>query len=85
MTTDDPRVIVEEATRQAWEEWSAEHPSLACVIDRLAVIEQVTERLRDRPEYRRAIQNYHRSRHEMTLLNDLLILVRPMLNGVLGL
>lgn len=85
--TDDPLIhqTIQDATRQAWRDWACEHPSLANVIDRLAVTTRTAEKLRQSPEYHRALADYHRSRNEMNLFNRLVALAGPLIPTMLGL
>lgn len=85
MSEQPVKQLVEQATEQAWQQWSAEHPSLASVIDRVVLTDRLSVRLRESPGYREAIRNYHQSRNELDLFNELLTLARPMLNRLLGL
>jgi len=76
--------IVSRAVGQQYEQWAAEHPSLASVIDHVELSQQTAERLRETPAYWQAVNEYHTSRNELTLLNRLLELAGPVLRGILG-
>lgn len=72
------------AVQQAYEAWSAQHPSLASVIDRITLTEQAVESLRDSQEFRQAIDAYHRSGGELELLDRLVELAGPVVGSILA-
>ena len=72
------------AVGRAYDDWAAEHPSLAAVIDRIALTEQVVESLRDSEEYREAIAAYQRGLSETDLLSRLAELAGPIVTAALG-
>lgn len=76
---------VEQATDQAWRDWSMEHPSLARVIDRTRLIDRTADSLRRSPEFRQAVDAYHRAGGELELLTQLSELAAGVLRKVLGL
>jgi len=76
--------IVSRAVGQRYEEWAAEHPSLASVIDHVELSQQTAERLRETPAYWQAVNEFHTSRNELIFLNRLLDLTAPVLRGILG-
>ncbi len=78
------RRTVARAVDKAFDEWAAEHPSLATVIDRAELRTQTVERLRDSEQYAAAVLAYHRARSELALLGRLVDLARPVLAGLLG-
>jgi hypothetical protein len=78
------RQAVEKAAEQAYWDWAAAHPSLATVIDQIAVTQQTASRLRETAEYRQAVAAYHDSRNELNLLNRLLDLVGPIVASILN-
>ena len=80
----DLRDLVARAVAKPFAPWAAEHPSLAAVIDRTRLVEQVSQRLRESPAYRAAIANSHRARTELDLLGRLAELAGPILRGLLG-
>ena len=75
---------VEQAVGQAFDRWSAEHPSLAAVIDHITLTERAVESLRDSDEYRQAVAAYHRGMSETDLLNKLLDLAGPVISSLLA-
>ena len=81
---DNVNNIVSQAVGRRYDEWAAEHPSLAGVIDRMELSLQTAERLRETPAYWEAVNAYHQSRSELALLNRLLELAGPILRGILG-
>jgi len=76
--------IVSRAVGQRYDEWAAEHPSLAGVIDHMELSQQTAERLRETPAYWQAVNEYRQSRNEQTLLARLLDLAGPVLKAILG-
>lgn len=84
----EPTIVeeaIEEATERAYLEWSAEHPSLARVIDRMQLVERTATSLRRTPEFRRAVQSYQQAGCEMCLVTRLSELAGPVIRVVLGL
>jgi hypothetical protein len=77
--------IVAAAVGGTFDEWAAEHPSLAAVIDRIRLTDQTVESLRSTDGYRQAIAAYHRDQNELSLLGELAELAGPILRGILGL
>jgi hypothetical protein len=77
--------IVAAAVGKEFDDWAAEHPSLAAVIDRVRLTEQTVESLRDTDAYQQAIAAYHRDECELDLLAQLAELAGPILRGILGL
>ena len=75
---------IHRATRQAYEDWAAEHPNLSAVIDQIVVTERMAERLRESDEYKQAIAAYHESRNEFDLFQQLLALAGPIVQQLLG-
>ena len=75
---------VERAVGRAFDRWSAEHPSLAAVIDHITLTERAVESLRDSDEYRQAVAAYHRGMSETDLLNKLLDLAGPVISSLLA-
>ncbi len=83
-----PNKIIEQtivrAVGLAYNEWAAEHPSLAAVIDRIALTHSAVDSLRNSSEYAAAVAAYHQSRNELELLNQLTELAGPIVRSVLG-
>ena len=77
--------IVAAAVGAKFDEWAALHPSLASVIDRIALTELAVERLRDSQAYRQAMEAYQRDRDEMNLVGRLADLAAPVIHSLLGL
>ncbi len=75
--------IIAHAVQQAYDAWAAQHPTLAAVIDRIALTQQAAQSLRDTEEYRQAVADYHRGMVETDLLNRLLDLAGPVLAKIL--
>ena len=75
--------LVTQAVQQAYDVWAAQHPSLAAVIDRIALTEQAAQSLRTSADYRKAVADFHRGLAEVDLLNRLLDLVAPIIAGLL--
>jgi len=80
----DVQELVAAAVSQAYENWAAEHPSLAGVIDRIELTQQTTERLRTTTAYHDAVEEYNQSNGELAFANRLLDLVSPLLLQILG-
>ena len=76
--------IVSRAVGRRYDEWAAEHPSLASVIDPVELSQQTAERLRETPAYWQAVNEYPHSRNELALLSRLLDLAGPILKTILG-
>jgi len=76
--------LVAEAVQQAFDDWAGEHPTLASVISRTNLTIQTVSRLRESDEYRRALEDYHRSGDETGLLNRLVDLAGPILTTLLA-
>ena len=74
---------VAKATEQAYWDWAAAHPSLAAVIDQIALTDRAAESLRATPEYHQAVAAYYESRNELDLLNQLVTLAGPILQSLL--
>jgi hypothetical protein len=85
MTNENDAVqnAITKATEQAYWEWAAAHPSLAAVIDQIALSERAAESLRQSPEYHQAVAAYHESRNEMDLLNQLVDIAGPIVMSLL--
>jgi len=77
------RQTVARAVAKAYDQWAAEHPSLATVIDRITLTANVVQSLRDSDEYRQAVTAYHRGMSELDLLDRLVELAAPMLATIL--
>ncbi len=75
---------VEKAVQQAYTDWAAEHPSLAAVIDRIVIAERSAQHLRETAEYKQAVAAYTDSRNELDLFQQLLAIVSPILQQLLG-
>lgn len=75
---------VQRAVRQAYADWSVEHPNLAAVIDQIVITERSSERLRETDEYTQAVAAFHDSRNELDLFNRLLSLAGPIIQQLLG-
>lgn len=69
----DERVqaLVEQAVGRQFEAWAREHPSLAAAIDRVAVVDRASRRLRESDDYRAAVGAYRQARDEQRLLAEL--------------
>jgi len=76
--------IVAQAVHQAYEDWAAQHPTLAGVINHTTLTYRTVERLRDSEEYRNALDAYHRSGNETALLKQLSDLAGPILLSLLA-
>ena len=76
--------IVVRAVQRAYGAWAAEHPTLASVIDRIALTEQAVESLRESQAFRDAVDAYHRDRGQLELLNRLIDLAAPILTAILA-
>jgi hypothetical protein len=77
--------VISRAVQQAYDDWAAEHPSLAAVIDHIAVVERAATSLRRTDGYRAAVAAYHDSRNELDLIDKLAELATPIIRSVLGL
>jgi hypothetical protein len=84
MTDTSVEQAVTQAVERAYDRWAAEHPSLARVIDRLTVVEQTAESLRQTDDYRSAVAAYHRGRNELELIHRLTELAAPLVSGLLA-
>ncbi len=76
--------IVELAVGRVYDAWAAEHPSLAAVIDRIKLTERTVQSLRETPQYKQAVRQYHEARNELQLLETLANLAGPAINAVLA-
>jgi len=76
--------LVAAAVGQRFDAWTAEHPSLAAVIDRISLTDRTVESLRQTPAYRQAVDAYHRDHNQLTFLTRLTELAGPILLGILG-
>jgi len=85
MTNEKINELLADAVGKEFDDWAAEHPTLAAVIDRVRLTEQTIESLRDTEGYRQAIAAYHRDQSELNLLAGLAELAGPILRGILGL
>jgi len=72
------------AVERAYDDWAAEHPSLAAVIDRISLTDTTVSSLRETPEYAAAVAAFHQSRGELELLNQLTELAAPIIRSTLG-
>ena len=84
MTDETVRQLVAQAVQQTYQQWAAEHPSLASVIDQIHLTDIVVESLRDCQEYRQAVEAYHKGLSEIDLLNRLIELAGPLLTALLA-
>mgnify|MGYP001114251023 CR=1 FL=1 len=84
MTDKNVEQAVAQAVQRAYDQWAAEHPSLARVIDRVSVTERTVESLRDSDGYRQAVAAYHRSRNELELIHRLSELAAPLVTNILS-
>ncbi len=80
----DLRELVAGAVGRRFDEWSAEHPALAGVIDRVRLTEQVAASVRDSPEFRRAVEAYRHGRGELDLAGRAAELASAALRAILG-
>ncbi len=85
MTEEKVNELVAAAVGKKFEEWAAEHPSLAAVIDRIRLTEHAVASLRQSEQYRQAVAAYHRDRNELGFLSELAELIGPVLQALLGL
>jgi hypothetical protein len=85
MTEETINELVAAAVGKEFDEWAAEHPSLAAVIDRVRLTQQTVQSLRNTDAFRQAIAAYHRDENELGLLAKLGDLAGPALRGILGL
>lgn len=76
--------LVVRAVQQAYDAWAAQHPSLAAVIDRIALTQQAAQSLRNSEDYRNAVADFHAGLAEADLLNRLLDLAGPIVTGLLA-
>ncbi|MBS3734471.1 MAG: hypothetical protein KGY99_06040 [Phycisphaerae bacterium] len=83
MTSDLVRHAVEQAVGEAFDAWAAEHPSLAAVIDRIAVTDRSVASLRKTDAYRRAVAAFYRDRSELDLVGRLTDAAGQILRRVL--
>ena len=84
MENETVKQAVVRAVQQAFDDWAAEHPSLAAVIDRISLAETAAESLRASPEYEAALAGYHKSRSELEFLSRLVELASPIVRSLLG-
>ena len=84
MTDDTVQQIVSKAVQQAYEDWAAEHPGLAGVIDGIVLTQRTVESLRDSEQYRDAMEEYQQARIESNLFNRILTLAGPILQTILA-
>ena len=84
MTDELVRQTVASAVQQTYDDWATEHPSLAAVIDRIALTDRMVESLRDSEQYRQAVAAYHSGLSETDLLHRLTELAGPILTAVLA-
>ena len=78
MTNEIVEQCVIRAVGRAYSDWAVEHPSLARVIDRIAVTQRVSESLRETPEFQSAVDAFGSARSELDLLNRLTELAAPL-------
>lgn len=76
--------LVEQAVEQAYAIWSASHPSLAAVLNRLSLQERTATSLRESDAYHQAIDAYQDARNETKLLGQLLDLAGTILPTLLA-
>jgi len=72
------------AVQQTYDDWAADHPSLAAVIDRISLTGKAVESLRESPEYAAAVAAFGESRCELELLKRLTELAAPIIWSILG-
>ena len=84
MASDVVEQVVSRAVGESYAAWAKSHPSLAAVIDRVALTERVVESLRDSTEYRAAVAEFYRARSELELLSRLADLAAPVIDRLLG-
>ena len=77
--------VVAQAVRQAFDDWAAEHPSLALVIDAIRLTKQTAETISESQAYRDALAAYESSRDEQALLDQLVSMAGPLLRRIIGL
>ena len=75
---------VERAVGRAFDAWAAKHPSLAAVIDRIALTERSVASLREADAYRAAVAAYYRDRSQTELVSRLTDLAAGVLGRLLG-
>ena len=83
MENEQIQQLVVRAVQQAYDDWAAEHPSLAAVIDRITLTEQATESLRNSPQFAQAVDGYHSASIELQLLEMLTELAGPIVSAIL--
>ena len=76
--------LTTQAIGTAWEEWALLHPSLAATITTLQVTVRTVDRLRDRPDYKAAVEEYVQGRVEIDFMNKLAVIVGEVLPLVLA-
>ena len=76
--------IVARAVGEAYDAWAKQHPSLAAVIDRMALSELAAQSLRQSPEFKAAVEEFGHSSVELDLVNKVIDLVGPILMSILG-
>lgn len=83
MSDEKVQHLVEQAVFQQFEQWAKQHPSLASVIDGIALGDQAVQSLRNTEGYRQAVAGYHQARNEQDLFGQLLTLAEAALSAIL--
>ncbi len=76
--------LVEAVVGGKYDEWAVQHPSLASVINRIAVINQTVESMRDTEEYKAAVAEYVQGRIEVDFINKIIDLAGPIITKLLS-
>jgi histidinol-phosphate/aromatic aminotransferase/cobyric acid decarboxylase-like protein len=84
MTDEIVQQTIVSAVQKAYDAWAIEHPSLAAVIDRIALTQQTVESLRESEQYREALRAYHEGLSELDFLKKLTELATPIITALLA-
>lgn len=83
MANEQMERLVSQAVGQAFDQWAAEHPSLAAALDRIDLLDRATQSLKASSQYQAAMDEFRRSREELDCFNRLLTLAEPILATLL--
>jgi hypothetical protein len=77
--------LVVRAVQRAFDDWAAEHPALADVIDRITLTQRAVESIRRSDAYDQAMAGFSRESLELQMLNRLVDVATPLVRSLLSL
>jgi hypothetical protein len=83
MTEQKINELAVRAVQRAFDDWAAEHPAMADVIDRITLTQRTVESLRNSDAYKQAMAGFSYESLEAQLLSRLVNLAGPVVRSLL--